>query len=142
MAPPVLVAAEGDGQAPRKMRLGAWMLPAHEAAGARQGACAARRFDPFGRTEERRLERALIAEYEARVDELLPTLSADNQTLAAAIANVPLTIRGYGHVKLANLAIARARESELLHRFDPERYPRPTGPAVAGQFRGIPVTSA
>jgi AcrR family transcriptional regulator len=26
--------------------------------------------------------------------------------------------------------------------FDPERYPRATGPAVAGQFRGIPVTSA
>ena len=58
-----------------------------------------------------------------------------------AIANVPAQIRGYGHVKLASLAIARARESELLNRFDPERYPRPSGPAVAGQFRGIPVTS-
>ena len=55
---------------------------------------------------------------------------------------MPASIRGYGHVKLASLAIARARESELLHRFDPERYPRPTGPAVAGQFRGIPVTRA
>ena len=55
---------------------------------------------------------------------------------------MPLTIRGYGHVKLANLAIARAREAELLHRFEPERYPRPAGPAVAGQFRGIPRTSA
>ena len=62
--------------------------------------------------------------------------------MAVAIANVPAQIRGYGHVKLASLAIARARESELLNRFDPERYPRPTGPAVAGQFRGIPVTSA
>ena len=62
--------------------------------------------------------------------------------IAVAIARVPHSIRGFGHVKLANLAIARARESELLHRFDPERYPRPAGAAVAGQFRGIPVTSA
>ena len=59
-----------------------------------------------------------------------------------AIANVPAQIRGYGHVKLASLAIARARESELLNRFDPARYPRPSGPPMAGQFRGIPVTSA
>jgi hypothetical protein len=29
----------------------------------------------------------------------------------------------------------------LLNRFDPERYPRPVGIAVAGQFRGIPVTA-
>ena len=28
-------------------------------------------------------------------------------------------MRGYGHVKLANVALARAREAELLHRFDP-----------------------
>jgi len=55
---------------------------------------------------------------------------------------VPHTIRGFGHVKLANLAIARARESELLHRFDPARYPRPAGVPTAGQFRGIPVKAA
>ena len=38
---------------------------------------------------------------------------------------LPLSMRGYGHVKLANVALARAREAELLHRFDPSRYPRP-----------------
>jgi indolepyruvate ferredoxin oxidoreductase len=97
--------------------------------------------DPFGRTEERRLERRLIAEYEARIDELLAGLSAERHAVAVAIANVPGSIRGYGHVKLASLTIARARERELLSRFDPERYPRPSGAAVAGQFRGIPVTS-
>ena len=99
-------------------------------------------FDPFGRTEERRLERRLVADYEARVDELCAGLSVERIAVATAIANVPTQIRGYGHVKLASLAIAKARESELLNRFDPARYPRPTGPAVAGQFRGSPVTSA
>ena len=95
-------------------------------------------FDPFGRTEERRLERSLISDYEARVAELAAGLTPDKSAVAVAIANVPASIRGYGHVKLASLAIARARERELLNRFDPERYPRPTGgwsPASSVAFR-------
>jgi len=143
MAPPALVKPKGTSaaaKAPRKIRLGGWMWPVLQvlARGKRLRGTA---FDPFGRTEERRLERRLIAEYEARIDELLAGLSAERHPVAVAIANVPGSIRGYGHVKLASLTIARARERELLSRFDPERYPRPSGAAVAGQFRGIPVTS-
>ena len=54
---------------------------------------------------------------------------------------MPLSIRGYGHVKLGNLALAKVREAELLHRFDPVRYPKPVAPVKAGQFRGIAVVS-
>ena len=122
------------------MRFGPWLFPLLKLL-ARGKALRGTAFDPFGRSEERRLERRLITEYEARVGELADGLSANTHPVAVAIANVPAQIRGYGHVKLASLAIARARESELLNRFDPQRYPRPTGPAVAGQFRGIPVTS-
>jgi indolepyruvate ferredoxin oxidoreductase len=143
MAPPALVKAKGEGRiaAPSKRRFGPWMFPLLRvlAHGRRLRGTA---LDPFGRTDERRLERGLIDDYEARVDELLDGLSADKLPVAVAIANVPASIRGYGHVKLASLAIARAREKELLNRFDPARYPRPAGPAVAGQFRGIPVSSA
>jgi indolepyruvate ferredoxin oxidoreductase len=59
MAPPVISRAK-NGQAPRKVRLGGWMLPAMKllALGRR---CAARCWDVFGRTEERRLERSLVA---------------------------------------------------------------------------------
>ena len=143
MAPPALVKPKAGGaKAPKKVRFGPWLMPVLKLL-ARGKGLRGTAFDPFGRTEERRLERRLIAEYEARVAELLREASAPTSiAVAVAIANVPAQIRGYGHVKLASLAIARARESELLNRFDPERYPRPTGPAVAGQFRGIPVTSA
>ncbi|MGZ5235645.1 MAG: indolepyruvate ferredoxin oxidoreductase family protein [Caldimonas sp.] len=142
MAPPALVKPKGSGRAaaPKKRRFGPWLLPMLRLL-ARGKFLRGTPFDPFGRTEERKLERRLIAEYEARVDELLAGLAPDKVAVAVAIANVPASIRGYGHVKLASLAIARAREKELLNRFDPERYPRPTGAAVAGQFRGIPVTS-
>ncbi len=142
MAPPALVKPKGGhSAAPKKVRFGPWLLPVLKVLAHGKG-LRGTAFDPFGRTEERRLERRLIAEYEARVDELCAGLDTDRIAVATAIANVPATIRGYGHVKLASLAIARARESELLNRFDPQRYPRPAGPAVAGQFRGIPVTSA
>jgi indolepyruvate ferredoxin oxidoreductase len=141
MAPPALVKPKGAAaKAPRKIRFGPWMLPLLRILASAK-ALRGTPFDPFGRTEERRLERRLVTDYEARIDELLAGLSADRHAVAVAIANVPGSIRGYGHVKLASLAIARARESELLNRFDPERYPRPAGPAVAGQFRGIPVTA-
>ena len=42
-------------------------------------------------------------------------------------------MRGYGHVKIANVALARVREAELLHRLDSRRYPQPTSAPQAGQ---------
>ena len=142
MAPPAFMKPKaGRASAPKKVRFGPWLLPVLRLL-AKGKVLRGTAFDPFGRTEERRLERRLVADYEARIDELLAGLSADTLAVAVAIASVPASIRGYGHVKLASLAIAKARERELLSRFDPARYPRPTGTATAGQFRGIPVTSA
>ncbi len=63
--------------------------------------------DLFGRTEERKTERALIQQYRDCIDELLSTLGADNLPLAAEIARIPEEIRGYGHVKERHLKAAR-----------------------------------
>jgi indolepyruvate ferredoxin oxidoreductase len=139
MAPPLLSRPK-QGQAPRKLRLGPWLLPLLK------GLARARRLrgsalDVFGRTEERRLERQLIVDFEARVGELLAGLDAERLPQAIAIARLPLTVRGFGHVKLANVALARAREAELLHRWDRARYPRPVASASAGQFKGIAVVN-
>jgi indolepyruvate ferredoxin oxidoreductase len=140
MAPP-LVARGRDGQPPKKIRLGRWMLPAMRLL-AKAKVLRGTPLDVFGMTAERRMERRLIAAYRARIEELLPALARDNLAAAVQVASLPQQMRGYGHVKIANVAVARAREAEWLHRFDPERYPRPAGAAVAGQFRGIAVTAA
>jgi indolepyruvate ferredoxin oxidoreductase len=71
-------------------------------------------FDPFGRTEERRTERALIGQYRACIEELLPALSAGNVAQAAEIARIPEEIRGYGHVKERHLTAARAKWDKLM----------------------------
>jgi indolepyruvate ferredoxin oxidoreductase len=89
--------------------------------------------DLFGRTGERRRERALIAEYETLVDELLARLAPHNHGLAVELARIPEEIRGYGHVKARHLDAAKAKEAELLARF---RSATP-GPAAAA-----PVSAA
>ena len=73
--------------------------------------------DPFGRTQERREERALIAEYRDCIEELLKGLSADRLGLAAEIARIPDDIRGYGHVKARHLAAARPKWAALVQRW-------------------------
>jgi indolepyruvate ferredoxin oxidoreductase len=73
--------------------------------------------DVFGRTEERRTERALIEEYRATVEELVAGLSGANHALAVEIANLPEQIRGYGHVKERNLAAVRPQWERLMQQW-------------------------
>ncbi|MEP7295942.1 MAG: indolepyruvate ferredoxin oxidoreductase family protein, partial [Burkholderiales bacterium] len=139
MAPPLL-ARPKHGQPPKKIVLGAWMLPAMRLL-AKGKALRGSALDLFGHTEERRMERRLITQFERRVDELLANLNAERLSTALQIASLPLSMRGYGHVKIANVALAQVREAELLHRFLPERYPKPVVAPSAGQFRGIAVVA-
>ncbi|MCZ8103832.1 MAG: hypothetical protein O9972_38800, partial [Burkholderiales bacterium] len=74
-------------------------------------------FAPFGRTAERRTERALIVEYEALLDELLAGLDASNHAQAVALARIPEQIRGYGHVKERHLGKVRVEWAERLAAF-------------------------
>ncbi|HXZ08657.1 MAG TPA: indolepyruvate ferredoxin oxidoreductase family protein [Paraburkholderia sp.] len=73
--------------------------------------------DPFGKTEERRTERALIGEYEALVRELVGGLTAERRALAVELASLPDGIRGYGHVKENNLNGVRTKWSALLAKW-------------------------
>ncbi|MFM7706207.1 MAG: DUF6537 domain-containing protein [Rubrivivax sp.] len=140
MAPPLL-SRPREGQPPGKVRLGAWMLPLMRVL-ARGKVLRGTRWDPFGRTQERRTERALIEHFEARVAQLCEGLTAERLIAATEIARLPLSVRGFGHVKLANLVLVREREAEWLHRFDPVRHARPQAHTRAGQLRGIAVVGA
>ena len=73
--------------------------------------------DIFGRSAERQVERALIVEYKACIDELLGGLSAAKLALAAEIARIPEDIRGYGHVKERHLKAARTKWDGLMARW-------------------------
>ena len=70
--------------------------------------------DPFGHTEERKTERALIEQYRATISMLCASLSSNTLPLAVQIARIPEEIRGYGHVKERHLRNAREKEARLL----------------------------
>ena len=115
LAPPTL-AAKNDRGEPVKKAYGPWM---RRAMGwlARCKGLRGTALDPFGRTEERRTERALIQEYRVCIDELLAGLTAERLALALEIARIPEEIRGYGHVKARHLQAARARWAALMQRW-------------------------
>jgi len=116
LAPPILGRKDRQGR-PVKQRFGPWMLPAFRVL-ARLKFLRGTVADPFGYTEERRTERALVGEYLATIETLLEGLDAGRDpALAAEIARLPESIKGYGHVKARNLDAARQRGTELMARW-------------------------
>jgi indolepyruvate ferredoxin oxidoreductase len=116
LAPPLLGDRDPETGHLRKRSFGPWMFSVFRLLAQLRG-LRGTPFDIFGRSEERRLERRLIAEYEALVDEILDRLSSASHEVAVELASLPAEIRGFGHVKEANLARVKAREEVLVARF-------------------------
>jgi indolepyruvate ferredoxin oxidoreductase len=112
LAPPLIAKANEKGEL-IKQRFGPWMKHGFaflaKLKGLRGGA-----FDIFGKTEERRMERQLLADYEAQISEAIAKLSADNHATVIELARIPEDIRGYGHVKERHVkAVAPKRDAIL-----------------------------
>ena len=95
--------------------------------------------DPFGKTEERKHERALIGEYRQCIETLLASLTQDKLALAVEIASIPEEIRGYGHVKERNLAAARSKWALLMQRWEqaPQVSVQPVAPKATADLPQI-----
>jgi len=124
LAPPIFNKLDPVSGEAKKNTYGPWMM------GAFRVLARLRRFrgtalDPFGKTEERRTERALPGAYETMLAEVLAALAPHNHKLAVGLAQIPEHIRGYGHVKVRSLKAAKAKEAELLDAF---RHATPVGP--------------
>jgi indolepyruvate ferredoxin oxidoreductase len=112
LAPPAIAKKNARGEL-QKQRFGPWMLSAFRVL-QRLRFLRGTPFDPFGRTDERRVERELVAEYRASIEEVLRGLGPANLALAVEIARVPDAIRGYGHVKARHLAAVRPKWDALM----------------------------
>jgi indolepyruvate ferredoxin oxidoreductase len=98
LAPPILNSGTDARGRPRKREFGAWMLPVFRLLASLRG-LRGTAFDLFGRTAERKMERALIVEFEQILAQLLPKLRAEDLPEATQIVELYLNIRGYGPVK-------------------------------------------
>ncbi|MEQ8558715.1 MAG: indolepyruvate ferredoxin oxidoreductase family protein [Henriciella sp.] len=111
MAPPILAKKDANGHL-KKKPFGPWMKTAFKIMKRFKG-LRGTRFDPFGWTEERKMERQLRDDYLEKVVTLSEGLNKKNHELAIAIACIPDEIRGYGHVKEASVEAAKGHEDEL-----------------------------
>jgi indolepyruvate ferredoxin oxidoreductase len=116
LAPPLFARRDKITGEPRKMSFGPWMLKAFGLL-AKFKFLRDTPFDPFGYTQERRIERRLIKEYELLLAEIAEHLTPDNYNSAVALAALPEKIRGYGIVKERHLAAAKAEEAALREQF-------------------------
>jgi len=106
LAPPLLAKPDPVTGVPRKVRFGPWMLSAMGLL--RHGkVLRGTMFDPFGRSEERRMERALPGEFMAGIEARL------GQPQAVEWAEAWAGVKGFGHVKARNLDAVRTRLATL-----------------------------
>jgi indolepyruvate ferredoxin oxidoreductase len=116
LSPPAFARLDPVSGEPRKMRFGPWILPVFKVLRSLKG-LRGTPLDPFGYTEERRTERALIEEYEHSVERLLAGLKAQNHALAVQIASIPEEMRGFGHIMMRSVAAPRKTRDERLAGF-------------------------
>ena len=115
LAPPMFAKRDKTTGHLIKQSFGPWMLKAFGVL-AKFKALRGTALDPFGRTEERKAERALIGEYEATITQVLQDLTAQNLSTAVALAALPEKIKGFGHLKERSLREAAAERTRLLAR--------------------------
>ena len=78
----------------------------------------------FGYGAERKRERAMIREYETDMREVLAGTNDATLPIAIELAELPLSVRGYGPVKDRAADEAAIRRRELLQQFRSGDAPR------------------
>ena len=116
LAPPGIAPKDKVTGKPKKIRLGGWMLKAFGILAKFKG-LRGTAFDVFGKTAERKMERQLIEDYFAMIEEVIGSLEASNYALAVEIAELPDLIRGFGHVKEDNVETFEAQKQKLTNIF-------------------------
>ena len=122
LAAPILAKKAADGT-PVKREFGGWILPVFRLLAKFKG-LRGTRFDYFGKTPERAMERGLLADYEAMLNRLAAELTPQNHAIAVALASIPEKIRGYGHVKIKSVTAAKAEEAQLWAQWQTGESPR------------------
>jgi len=112
LAPPLLAKPDPVTGEPHKREYGPWMLRSFGLL-ARMKGLRGTAFDPFGRGEDRKVERRLIRDYEAALDRLETTLTPETAADWLAFLKLPETIRGFGPVKLRAIAAQAEMRAEL-----------------------------
>ena len=112
LAPPLLASRDKVTGHLRKREFGSWIFRAFELL-TRFRFLRGTAFDPFGYTAERRMEQALPGEYSAIIFRHLDKAKPHDWPRLVALAKSAELVRGYGHIKEANVAKFRGECARL-----------------------------
>tara|TARA_R110000772_G_scaffold61606_11_gene138777 strand:+ start:1811 stop:5299 length:3489 start_codon:yes stop_codon:yes gene_type:complete len=116
LAPPLISKRDPKSGELQKREFGPWVGKLFPLL-ARMKSLRGTAFDIFGYTEERRMERGLIANYEEQMEMVAASLTAANYRIAIELAGLPAQIRGFGHVKEANVEKVKLLEQQILEKY-------------------------
>jgi len=137
LAPPLLAQRDGQGRL-LKRAYGPWMATAFRWLAKARG-LRGTPLDPFGYTQERRGERAASGEFMAQMRRVVLRLDASRLDAAMALARLPQSVRGFGHVRLRQVEAAKAQAQVIMASFEREsaRLDMPQGGSLAPEERGV-----
>lgn len=126
LAPPFFARQDLATGLPAKRKFGAWVFALFRML-APLRVLRGTPFDIFGYLPERRMERALIADFEREVEALCSALGAETFDACVEIARLPMAVRGFGHIKERAVEKVAEERCRLWARLTPtaaagERY--------------------
>ncbi|MDB5838123.1 MAG: indolepyruvate ferredoxin oxidoreductase, partial [Herminiimonas sp.] len=117
LAPPAISKTNPLTGEPKKIEFGPWMGSGFKLL-ARLKFLRGTAFDPFGYSDERRIERQLIGRYEETIARIMEKATSANYDTAVKLASIPEQIRGYGHVKQEHLKKAEVQWAAALEQLE------------------------
>ncbi|MGE0196547.1 MAG: DUF6537 domain-containing protein, partial [Methylocystis sp.] len=100
----------------RKFTFGPWMFKVLRVL-ARMKTLRNTWIDVFRFDHDRVVERKLLSDYEALLDDFAVSLTPENYASAVALARLPEHIRGFGHVKARHIAAVDAERERLMAEY-------------------------
>ena len=116
LSPPIIAPKDKNTGKPDKIQIGAWILTVFGLL-AKFKFLRGTKIDPFGYLSDRKIERDLIEQYFDTIEFLIKGINSDNYELAVEIAAIPMSIRGYGHIKHESVLEARQENGILLKKW-------------------------
>jgi indolepyruvate ferredoxin oxidoreductase len=115
-SPPLLAGTDPATGRPKKYELGPWILPVLRVL-AKLRRLRGSWLDPFRYGSDRKLERALLADYERLIERFVADLDDARFEIALELARLPNQIRGYGPIKRQAAERAAAVQKRLLEQW-------------------------
>lgn len=116
LSPPLLSRTDPYSGEPLKRDFGPWLLPVFRVLAKLKGLRGSR-WDIFGYSDERRMERHLLQEYIDDIEQVVAALTEHNYRDGIALLALAENIRGFGPVKRRSIEDYQGRRRQLLERF-------------------------